>query len=159
MADETTLNDEPIAKLERIFKTAFPVAQVGILGAKDSREGLSNSNATVGACHEFGTEHIAQRSFLRMPLNEHLSEAITKSGLSSEDTLKDVLSSGDAVPWMKQIAVVAEGVVKEAFASGGFGKWQAHAPGYTNNTGQLLVDTQQLRNSITHSVVTTGKTK
>lgn len=148
--DTIEFNDDNLEKLQRILGNKLPTAQVGILGGSSRSDGLTN--AEVGAAHEFGTSRLPQRSFLRMPLIDKLNNELDKSGAFTDDVLKEVLKSGSAIAWMTKIAAVGESVVLQAFSSGGFGKWVPHASGYENNTGQILVDTTQLRNSITSRV-------
>lgn len=153
MADDVQLNTAVLDKLIRALKQDMPKARVGILGSKDARSGSNDSNATVGAIHEFGSSTHAKRSFLREPLNDNLNDYLEKSGAFDEDTLKEVISSGSALSWMKKIALVAEQVIGDAFKTSGFGKWAAwKTEGYSSNTGQILVDTNQLRDSITSEV-------
>lgn len=135
------------------LKGKQPTVRVGILGSTNPRTGKQNSNATIGAAHEFGTSRLPQRSFLRVPLTDHLNERLEKSQAFDKDALKDVIKSGTVIPWLEKVAKIAEQIVLDAFQSGGFGKWPAwKRPGYTNRTGMLLIDTQQLRNSITSEV-------
>lgn len=155
MAEESAIETFEIKGLDQILKAlkmAPPVCRVGILGEKDSRSGNQHSNATVGAAHEFGTTKISQRSFLRIPITENLNKQLESSGALDKDTLSNVIKMGDVKPWLKKIGIEAEKVVQDAFDTGGSGKWPAHARGYTNNTGMLLVDSTQLRNSITSEV-------
>lgn len=150
--DDDTIDTKGLEKLIKAMKVKPPVARVGVLGSKP-REGGS-SNADIGAKHEFGSpsEGLPQRSFLRVPLNDNLEKFLDSSGAFDKDAMESVIKLGTFLPWIRKMAIVAEKVVAEAFASGGFGKWAPHSPGYTNNTGQILVDTQQLRNSITSEV-------
>lgn len=158
MSDDTvTLNVAGLDKLIKALKKQPPSARVGILGDKNSRtaKGKHSSNAEVGAVHEFGApaRGIPSRSFLRIPLTDNLQKYMEKENALDKDVLADVVRQGSVVPWLQKIAVLAEKIVADAFSSGGFGKWPAwKTPGYTNNTGQILVDTQQLRNSITSEV-------
>lgn len=76
-----------------------------------------------------------------------------KADIFSEDEQKKVLQSGTLTPWLKKCAILALATVKEAFATQGWGKWAPWKPGYENNTGMILQDTQQLKNSITEEVV------
>lgn len=153
MSDETTINVKGLDQLLKALKTKPPVCRVGVLGEKDARTGKVPSNASVGAAHEFGTSKMTKRSFLRMPLTDHLSQTMESYGLTDQDTLKAVVKEGSIRPWLLKVAKAAETTVAEAFATGGFGKW---APwkneNYTNNTGEILTDTKQLRDSITSEV-------
>lgn len=148
-----TFNVRGLDQLVKALSTKPPVCRVGILGAKNSRTGHSNSNATIGAAHEFGTHTIPQRSFLRTPIQENLDKKLESRGLLDKEALAQVIKVGDMKPWLKLVGIVAEEVVQEAFDTGGDGKWPAWKnSNYTNNTGMLLVDSTQLRNSITSEV-------
>jgi len=175
--DDSTFDDRQLMQLVKALKGEMPRARVGILGQKTIRRGADSeketvsvninlnqkklgfkqgavsTNAAVGAVHEFGTEHIPQRSFLRVPISEHLPKRMEEAGAFNPETIKEVLKEGSVKPWLETIAAMAKGIVIEAFATGGFGKWVAwQTPGYENNTGQLLKDTQQLSESITWEV-------
>lgn len=162
MSEDVSLNVAGLEKLLKALKpTRTPVARVGILGDKtvrsltDEKGGAMPTNAEVGAAHEFGApaRGLAQRSFLRIPISENLQKYMEKSGALDKDVLSKVIKSGSVTPWLKKIAVLAEGIVADAFATEGFGKWASWKnSNYTNNANQILVDTQQLRNSITSEV-------
>lgn len=121
--------------------------------SKPRKGGKQLTNAEIGAVHEFGNSTHPQRSFLRVPLMDRLNKELQDSGSFDKETLRDVIINGTVVPWLKKVAVVAEGIVAGAFDTGGYGKWaQWKNPSYQNNTGNILVDTTQLRNSITSEV-------
>ena len=148
-----SLKHKNLDQLIKALKGNLPKASIGVLGDKNQRSGNGKlSNAEVGLIHEFGVftkgKHIPQRSFLRVPLQENLSEKLEESGAFDKETLKKVVKEGTIFQWVQKVAVVAESVVAEAFATGGYGKWMPWAPGYTNNTSMILVDTTQLRESI-----------
>ena len=131
----------------------LPSIKVGVLGPKDRRNVTTDSNATIGLEHEYGLNGKPMRSFLRMPLIKALGPALEKSHAFTRDVLQKVLRDKSIVEWCKKIAIEAEGVIADAFDTGGFGEWPKWKnPNYTNNTGMILVDTQQLRNSITSEV-------
>ena len=154
--DENTIQIDVagLDKLIRIFKQRMPTAKVGILGRTANRKGETSgpTNADIGAALEFGSSKVPQRSFLRMPLNTYLNEYLEKSKAFDEKTLKEVMKYGNILSWMTKIAVVAEAVVIDAFNSAGFGKWAPWSQNYHNKTGTILVDTTQLRGSITSEV-------
>lgn len=138
-------------KIIAACKTA-PKIKIGILN-NASRQGSDQTNADIGAGHEFGDDKLPQRSFLRVPLTDHLGKFLDKSDAFDKDALGKVMSAKDLRPWIDKIAILAQSVVMEAFASQGFGKWpQWQTPGYKNKTGMLLQDTLQMRNSITYEV-------
>lgn len=113
--------------------------RVGVAGTR---------NATIGSYHEFGTSTIPQRSFLRMPLTEAFPKVLANSGAFDKDTLKQVVDQASMKPWLQKIAILAEGTIQDAFDTGGFGKWPPHSPNTHSITGQLLVETGQLRNAV-----------
>jgi phage gpG-like protein len=174
--DAYTMNTKNLDQLIKALKNNMSKGRVGILGGKtmrnntDSGPGKSVSankgkapksgigdvttNAAVGAIHEFGIPgRIPQRSFLRVPIAEQLPKELEKSGAFSKDELNKVIKEESLKPWIERIVLVAVNIVTEAFDTGGFGKWPKWKdPNYSNNSGQVLVDTTQLRNSITGDV-------
>lgn len=150
--DDVVINDRKLRDFVKALKNTKVVVQVGILGDKNNRGGNGNkTNAEIGMKHEFGLEGMPVRSFLRMPLNEQLKADLEDAGAFEADVLKEVIRSGSVGAWLKKIGVVAEAVILKAFDSGGFGKW---VPSNMKNkkNKQTLVETQQLRNSITSAV-------
>jgi hypothetical protein len=152
VADTIELKDKGLKQLMRAFKEHMPTARVGILGSKDHRsQGDANSNATIGAAHEYGTEELPERSFLRMPITTRLGIELEKNGAFDKGAVKRVIAEGSIKPWMEKVAITAETCVQDAFDSGGFGQWpRSNMEDKTNH--QTLVETQQLRNGITSEV-------
>jgi phage gpG-like protein len=150
--DETTFSTVGLDKLIRLFGQSMPTVRVGILGNKSAREGKAGvTNAEVGAFHEFGTSKLPQRSFLRMPLALKLDKQMKQSGAFDKDVLQDAIHTASFVPYMKKIAVLCESIVLGAFETGGYGQWRPSNMNRKKNW-QTLVETQQLRNSITSEV-------
>lgn len=131
-----------------------PRVRIGVLG-KGARPGSQTDNATIGAAHEFGTATLPRRSFLRVPLADNLGERLENSGILDKTAItRELIETGSVRGFMQVVAITAEEVVQDAFATGGNGKWKQWSnPNYTNNTGMILLDTQQLRESITSEVV------
>lgn len=161
-ADTLSMNVKGLDQLLKALKSSRPpTARIGIIGAKagphlsSSKQKTSATNADIGAVHEYGapSQGIPQRSFLRIPISERLEKEMEQSGALSSEATADVLKEGSTVPWLKKIAILAERIVAGAFDSAGYGRWPAWKnASYTNNANQILVDTQQLRNSITSEV-------
>lgn len=157
---EVKLNVMGLDKLLKALKQSKPpVARVGLLGSKGSAihgaKAGAPTNAEIGAAHEFGSiaRGLPMRSFLRVPIADNLQKRMESSGALDKDVLAQVIKLGDLKPWLEKVAVLAEGISLEAFDTGGFGKWPPwRTKGYTNNTGQILVDTTQLRSAITSEV-------
>lgn len=145
---EITVNSKPLQMLLKSITGKLPKARVGILGDKNARQG-KNSNATIGLKHEFGDDKVPQRSFLRTPLQEYFGKYLENASLLDENAVKKILKTGTIIDVINIFGQVGRNVVLDGFHTAGFGKWKPHAKGYTNRTGQILVDTTQLRNSIT----------
>lgn len=158
MSDTVKMNVKGLDQLLKALKAKPPIARVGILGSQNavhttdgssSAEGLTN--AEIGAIHEFGLGNNPQRSFLRIPISENLQKSMKASGAFDKEVLAGVIASGTVIPWVKKVAIIAEAIVAQAFDTGGFGAWPAsNMAGKKNH--QTLVETQQLRNSITSEV-------
>lgn len=129
------------------------VVDVGIMGNKASRKSDELTNAEIGAIHEFGTNQIPPRSFLRMPLRLKSSDILAK--VRDAGALKK-LGSGNVVQVLKDLGVACEGAILEAFGSAGFGHWAPNAPSTIaqKHSDAPLIDTGQLRRSISSVVHT-----
>lgn len=147
--NNTSLKIEGLEKILKALKAKKSI-KIGILGDKNART-EENSNAEIGARFEFGVEGQQQRSFLRMPLSQYLFKNLQNAGLVDKETLKEVIKEGSLVPYLKKIAIVAEGTVLQAFDTGGFGEWPPSNMDFKKNH-QTLVETGQLRNSITSRI-------
>lgn len=153
MSQDIEFNDKQLKKLIKIFKAASPQAHVGVLGAKNARidPNAENSNAVIGAKHEFGYEGLPIRSWLRMPLITYLPKELEKAGTFSKDAIASVLKEGSFLTFVKKIGVLAERVIAIGFDTGGYGQWKPSIMAFKNNK-QTLVESQQLRNSVTSEV-------
>lgn len=149
---EYEYNVKGLDQLLKALKATPPVVRIGVLGGGARSDG--SSNATVGAAHEFGTHTLPARSFLRVPISENLADRMESAGAFDKDVLADVIASGTIRPWMQKVAILAEGIVAEAFDTGGFGKWPALKAKTLGRkkVQQILVETGQLRNSISSEV-------
>ncbi len=159
MSEDVTINVKGLDNLLKALGGKQPVARVGILGDNAVRgSGASQgvpSNAQIGAWHEFGTVKSPVRSFLRMPLSVFLGKRLTSAGFFKEDVLKQVIDQKSMVPWVRKIGILAEAIVQEAFDTAGFGSWPpSDMRGKKNH--MTLVETTQLRNSITSDVKENG---
>lgn len=148
---DDTMDLSGLDNLIKALKDSKPVGRIGILGDGAAREG-EVSNAEIGLAHEFGTERLPMRSFLRMPLSTELYKRLAVKGAFDKQAKKDILKQGSIVPWLKKVMITAEAIVLEAFSTTGFGMWKPSNMKYKQNK-QTLVETQQLRDSITSEVV------
>ena len=150
--NDTEMRLEGLDKLVKALKAKPPVIKVGILGKGAARAGGKVTNAYVGYVHEYGKGKNPKRSFLREPLQAYLGPRMIAQGALDQNVLKAVIASGSLIAWCEGIAVLAEGIVLEAFDTCGFGKWQPSNMS-RKKVKQTLVETQQLRNSISSKVV------
>lgn len=134
------------------------------------------NNPTLGLIHEFGTagegvnvptgetgpgavktttvfsrQPIPARSFLRMPLMQHLPAEVDKIGRAVWRAI--VLKKGMLVA-LGDLGQLARNVVDRAFATRGFGNWAPNAPSTIRRkkSSAPLIDSAQLRRSVTWRV-------
>lgn len=144
-----------LKKLIKIFTEKAPYCKVGILGKHFSRADGKLTNAEIGAVHEFGTDKVPQRSFLRYPIDEFMGEEIKKL-----DKIKKI--GPDMLEKLTyKIGAISKSIVQEGFTNNGFGTWEPTNKWAHNvlmgadikTAGNILVDTGQLRDSIDFEVV------
>ena len=135
-----------ILKLRKLVKQGY-----GSFEVKDNED---LTNAEIGLTHEMGSmaRHIPRRSFLEMPLSLKMPAYAKTFGAA----LVKALDEGDIRPAFINLGIKGEQVVQLAFASRGFGNWPGNAPSTIARKGSSspLIDTAQLRRSITSDVVT-----
>lgn len=144
-------------------------AQVGIFSDTDGRSakpGRLDSNASIGAVHEFGLSYsltrekksgghatisIPERSWLRMPLNLHLGKMIQARGA---DWLW-VLRNRGARRVLGFLGLIAEEVVQEGFNTGGFGSWAplSEITIDRKHSARILIESSQMRKAVSSRVV------
>jgi len=131
-------------KLEKNLKSQ-KLAMVGIFGNKNARDD-DTTNVKVGMKHEFGSfsEGLPRRSFLKDPLALKRKEFLKRARKIID---KDISDSVDSDQILEKIGVLGETIVQEAFETGGFGTWKP-----ISRSGSILIDTGQLRSSITSKV-------
>jgi hypothetical protein len=146
-------------KLEDLYSALMAgyIARVGILGSKTERKERTATNAEIGLIHEKGsvTRHIPRRSFLEMPL------VLKSEGLLAiRDSLWKVFTSGDQTKARLKrayfdLGLIANNIINVAFTSAGFGTWPPDSARTIKKKGSSapLIDTGQLRRSITHDVI------
>ena len=105
----------------------------------------------VGRRHEFGIG-VPRRSFLRMPFIVE-QKTIDKAIATSWKKITDGKST--ALKEFGILGIVGQNISKDAFATGGFGKWEKLKPATVKAKGsdEILLDTSKLVQSITNWVV------
>lgn len=154
-------------------------SKVGILAATTGRDnsnlapgstGKDASNADVGFANEFGSvtgyvaidartgkkihgAEIPERSFLRMPLMDHLED---KAALIGAGVVSSLVGDDTPKGATDALGLAAVSTVREAFATQGFGQWQENSPAtiaFKGGQANPLIATGQLRDSITSQTV------
>jgi len=154
MAADVSIKIDGLDRLAKALKAKVPTVKVGILGSNNARSDGSASNATIGATHEFGTTVVPMRSFLRIPLSTYLEKGLQSSGAFTKRAIETVIAEKSLLPWVEKMGIEAVGIVLDAFDSNGFGSWAPLMPETLahKQVKQTLVETQQLRDSITYEV-------
>lgn len=126
--------------------------QIGIFGGKSSRKGGSLTNAEIGAIHEYGSisGDIPERSFLRIPIRFKAARIMKEAGKK----FFELFSKSNKKIFWQSLGIAAEGVVQEAFSTGGYGKWKELKEATVKRKGSdaILIDSAQLRRAITSRV-------
>lgn len=151
-----------ISKFEKYVKDySEAYAQVGVLGKQKSKNGVTVSDYAI--VHEFGSinHNIPRRSFIKDPLEKHLSNEIR----TIEGTLKQLLTNGDVKKAVAVLGMKAVEVIKKAFKTSNDGQWAPLAESTIENMKysdpnrykgwKILVDTGALESSITSKVIVT----
>lgn len=138
------------------------VSKLGILGdaamrtpdeeGEETDDSGPPTNAAIGLFHEFGTSKMPQRSWLRMPLQMRWFQNLIAEGVLDEQSLNDVIQNKSFYNWYEKLSIVALATVLEAFNTGGFGEWAPVKNMQRKKVQQILVETQQLRDSVTYDV-------
>lgn len=155
------------SKLKKIAKAwaKNPWVKVGILQGDDKR-GDGQSNTEIASYHEFGTSVkvgktkrvlIPERSFLRMPIiddYQNVWDQYAKTPEAKEDFAKHPKK------FLNKMGQIALQVIDDAFANGGSSrtKWASLKPSTLSQktVNQILVETGQLRDSISYEIVDGG---
>lgn len=161
------LNVDELEKVRRgLAEAKGSYAKVGVLGARAARQPGENvqgpmpsgslTNPEIGIVHEKGSmtsnPPIPRRSFLEDPLVDHLPQKIRSVG--SAAWAVEILQHGVRNA-LALLGVIGENVVQKGFETGGYGKWEPLSP-YTiarKGSSAILIDTAQLRKSVTSEVV------
>lgn len=157
MSSSVKLNLGNINKITSKLQNAGKV-RVGILGSGKKRRGDSLSNVEIGRIHEFGSiqRKIPARSFLRVPLRKNTDKLLAV--LEGNTLAKQALSEGNDTLALELLGVKAEAIVLKAFRNNGYGTWAKLKPNTLKNkrSNKPLIETAQLRRSITSKVVANG---
>lgn len=151
---DVKIEDKDLKNVIKSLKSNLE-SRVGLIGAGATKIEGKATVAGIGALHEFGSpaRNIPPRSFLRMPV-ELKSKVIARALVSKKALIEQALANGNEETIYKILGVAAEGVIEQAFQTGGFGQWSKLSPKTIQKKGsnKILIDTNQMRSSIVSKV-------
>jgi phage gpG-like protein len=129
------------------------IVKIGILGNKNNRKDKGLTNSMIGSIHEFGSfeKNIPRRSFLKDTFDIKINEFISKT----KDIISKNIKKKNAMKIIfSQVGIFGEILIQNAFETDGFGKWKPLSKKTIERkkSEKILVDTAQLRKSITSKV-------
>lgn len=124
-------------------------------GHKVGKEASEMTNAEIGLAHEKGikSKNLPRRSWLETPLRENLGSYFKELGVKAIET---ILKNQPKEAY-RDLGIIAEQIIQRGFETGGYGKWKQLSQVTIRKKGSsaILIDTAQLRRSITSTVVST----
>ena len=151
-------------KLEELDKRHV---KVGLLSSTAQRVPTKSDriahNPSLGAIHEFGLTFsmpgtgqvitIPQRSFIRMPLTQHLGDTVNQN----DTNWIELLMGRGPYRVLERLGTLGRNTIQTAFDTKGWGQWPDLSK-FTiwkkkRNKTRVLIETQQLRQAITSQVV------
>ena len=124
-----------------------------ILGHKKGEQASELTNAEIGIIHEKGSksEGRHRRSFIQMPLELKLPEKLKEVG----QALLDGITALNIRKSYGILGTIAENIIQDAFRNRGWKFWAENSPATIRrkHSDAPLIDTGQLRKSISHQVV------
>lgn len=127
----------------KVVAVGLPMGKVGSKVYDDGETVIS-----VGAQHEYGTNKVPQRSFLRLPFSVKNAEILTMT----QRQFNQVFEKGRSVDKaLGVLGITATNISKGAFTTRGYGQWMDISQRTKDKKGstQVLIDTGILRGSIT----------
>lgn len=133
-----------LRNMKKIDKT---ILKVGIQAGDMAADG-KNTMAFIGAVHEFGTEHIPQRSFIRSALNDNQKKIADFAGELGEQIILEKKTPKQALNLM---GLKITGMIQEKITDGDFTPL-APATVRAKKSNKPLIDTGRMRASIKHKL-------
>ncbi len=143
------------AHIEKLFRESKKEVVVGVMGSEASADHGGLTNIQIATFHEFGTEKIPERSFLRATLDEKRAEL---SKIAVQELGAVIKGERDLVTALRRFGLRIETAVRDRIRAG-------IAPGLKDSTIQAkkkkgapiganvpLIDTGQLIQSIRSEV-------
>lgn len=146
-----------LKQLQDIFKENY-IIEAGILGGNYTENNKSITVASIGKVQEFGSvvNNIPSRSFIRTPLNNHLSDDIDKI---KNKLIQFCIDTKSMYKTYFSIATIMRNIIIESFSNQGDGTWAPNSPITIRKKGSSspLIDTGRLRKSIDFNIINLNK--
>lgn len=123
------------------------VLKVGIQEGDMSADG-KNTMAYIGSIHEYGVEHIPQRSFIRSTLDDNSSQIANLSGQLGAKIIEGKQTPEQA---LNLIGLKVAGMIQEKITDGNFTPLSP-ATVRAKGDNKPLIDTGRMRASIKHKL-------
>lgn len=123
------------------------VLKVGIQEGDMSADG-KNTMAYIGSIHEYGVEHIPQRSFIRSTLDDNSSQIANLSGQLGAKIIEGNQTPEQA---LNLIGLKVAGMIQEKITDGNFTPLSP-ATVRAKGDNKPLIDTGRMRASIKHKL-------
>ncbi|MBS5780231.1 hypothetical protein [Megamonas sp.] len=123
------------------------VLKVGIQEGDMSADG-KNTMAYIGSIHEYGAEHIPQRSFIRSTLDDNSSQIANLSGQLGAKIIEGKQTPEQA---LNLIGLKIAGMIQEKITDGNFTPLSP-ATVRAKGDNKPLIDTGRMRASIKHKL-------
>lgn len=146
-------NQRRMAAMQRakqaVVKVGLPEGEAATSKAyKSDGQKTAPTVLDVGIWHEYGTQFVPMRSFLRGPFESERSQL--DRGIGAQ--LKMVVDGDlDVETALGRVGLIAVNISKKAFTTQGYGEWPdiKQSTKDTKGSSQVLIDTGILRNAIT----------
>ncbi len=137
--NKVSFDDKKFKRILKGLKEAYTV-RVGILGSKANKPHKGSAHETIadiGEKHEFG-QGVPRRSFLYDALMLKLKFNNSQMKNMRTELFKQFFIKGTPYKFMRDLGAYALKIVSEAFATNGFGRWQAWSESYRKYRKSLV---------------------
>lgn len=133
------------------MKNGYVAVGLPVSKVADKTYGSGQSVIDAGAAHEFGTNDLPERSFLRAPFTLKKSEINRLIAKQVESVGSGAIDANQA---LNLIGIAARNISVKAFETAGYGTWPdiKEATKAAKKSSGILIDTGELRGAITWEV-------
>lgn len=126
-------------KREHVVNVGFP---------SSAKEPDGTSTALVAAVHEYGSEHVPERPFMRVAIQENLGNYKALNANSLKQLVRGSITTDKA---LGLLGLMASSHIKEKIKNGSFAPLKA-ATIKRKGSSKPLIDTGQMRQSVTYEL-------